>query len=258
MALGQEQTRRENLIKAEEDLKALDTSLSGSRPRHRLRKEVEDDVAAILAQHKVVRYLKVMVGTVESFTFKQAKRGRPGPNTAFVRKAKKSWHLTWELDQAAVDYDRKSDGMYPLLTNDRTLTDTQVLEAHKGQPSIEKRFEQTKSVLEIAPVLLKNEGRIEAFFLLYFLALLVQALIERELRLAMRREAIETLPLYPEERLTAHPTADQVFRLFSLTQRQTLTCEGTPVKVFVEDLTPLQEQVLGLLGVPARAYLKID
>jgi hypothetical protein len=30
------------------------------------------------------------------------------------------------------------------------------------------------------------------------------------------------------------------------------------VKVFVEDLTPLQEQVLGLLGVPARAYLKID
>lgn len=258
MALGQEQTRRENLIKAEEDLKALDTSLSGSRPRHRLRKEVEDDVAAILAQHKVVRYLKVTVGTVENFTFKQAKRGRPGPNTAFVRKAKKSWHLVWELDQAAVDYDRKSDGMYPLLTNDRTLTDAQVLEAHKGQPSIEKRFEQTKSVLEIAPVLLKNEGRIEAFFLLYFLALLVQALIERELRLAMRRAAIENLPLYPEERLTAHPTADQVFRLFSLTQRQTLIYEGTPVKVFVQDLTPLQEQVLGLLGVPAMAYLKID
>jgi hypothetical protein len=71
-------------------------------------------------------------------------RGQDGPNTAFVRKAKKSWHLTWEFDQAAVDYDRKSDGMYPLLTNDRTLTDAQVLEAHKGQPSIEKRFEQTK------------------------------------------------------------------------------------------------------------------
>ncbi len=163
MALGQEQTRRENLIKAEESLQALDISLSGSRPRHRLRKEVEEDVEAILAQHKVARYLKVKVGTAESYTFKQAKRGRPGPNTAFVRKAKKSWHLTWEIDRVAVDYDRKSDGMYPLLTNDRTLTDAQVLEAHKGQPSIEKRFEQTKSVLEIAPVLLKNEGRIEAF-----------------------------------------------------------------------------------------------
>ena len=257
-ALGQEQTRRENLIKAEEALKALDTSLSGSRPRHRLRKEVEEDVEAILAQHRVVRYLKVKVGTVENHTFQQAKRGRPGPNTTFVRKTKKAWHLTWEIDQAAVAYDRKSDGMYPLLTNDRTLTDAQVLEAHKGQPSIEKRFEQTKTVLEIAPVLLKNEDRIEAFFLIYFLALMVQALIERELRLAMRREGIEKLPIYPEERQTAHPTAEQVFRLFSLAQRQTLTCKGVLVKTFVEPLTPLQEQVLGLLGIPAATYLRAD
>jgi hypothetical protein len=46
-------------------------------------------------------------------------------------------------------------------------------------------------------VFLKDEGRIEAFFTLYFLALLVQALIERELRLAMKRENIDELPLYP-------------------------------------------------------------
>jgi hypothetical protein len=44
------------------------------------------------------------------------------------------------------------------------------------------------------------EGRIEALFTLYFLALLVQALIERELRLAMARQKIEELPLYPEQR----------------------------------------------------------
>ncbi len=74
----------------------------------------------------------------------------------------------------------------------------------------------------------------------------------------MKREAIENLPLYPEERLTAHPTADQVFRLFSLAQRHLLTCEGVPVKVFVQELTPIQDQVLGLLGVPAAAYLKVD
>src|SRR6516162_3037545 len=58
---------------------------------------------------------------------------------------------------------------------------------------IEKRFEQFKTVHEIAPVFLKNEGRIEALFTLYFLGLLVQALIERELRLAMKRDNIEHL-----------------------------------------------------------------
>jgi hypothetical protein len=71
-------------------------------------------------------------------------------------------------------------------------------EAHKRQPSIEKRFEQTQSVFEIAPVLLKNEGRVEALFFVYFLVLLVQALIERELRRAMQRQGVESLPLYPE------------------------------------------------------------
>ena len=209
----------------------------------------------------MVRYLKGKVGTVESHTFNQTHRGRPGPNTAYLKKTKKSWHLTWETDQAAMDYDRKSDGRYPLLTNDRTLTNAQVLEAHKGQPEIEKRFEQTKTVLEIAPVLFKNQDRIEALFLLYFLALTVQALIERELRLAMKREGIPTLPLYPEERVAAHPTTDQVFRLFSLVQRQTWTCDGRdgrPVKTFFDELSPRQQKVLGLLGVPERAYLQFN
>jgi len=112
------------------------------------------------------------------------------------------------------------------LTNDGSLTDAQVCEAHKRQPSIEKRFAQTKTVFEIAPVLLKNEGRIEALFFVYFLALLVQALIERELRLAMQRDGVETLALYPEERNTHRPTAEQVLRLFSLTQRHVLEHDG--------------------------------
>lgn len=144
--------------------------------------------------------------------------------------------------------------MYPLLTNDRKLTDAQVLEAHKRQPTIEKRFEQTKSVFEIAPVLLKNEGRVEALFFVYFLALLVQALIERELRRAMQRQGVDSLPLYPEERTTQRPTAEQIFRLFSLTQRHLLKYKGKTVHTFEPELTDLQRQVLTLLGVPETVY----
>ena len=155
----------------------------------------------------------------------------------------------------AIAYDCKSDGMYPLITNDRDLEPALVLQAHKGQPMIEKRFEQLKTVLEVAPVFLKNEGRIEALFTLYFLALLVQALIERELRLAMRREAIAQLPLYPEQRQCVHPTTEQVLRLFSLTQRHTLIdSAASPVQVFDAELTNLQCQVLKLLGVTGDAY----
>ena len=136
------------------------------------------------------------------------------------------------MDEAAIAYDENSDGMYPLITNDRSLTPAQVLEAHKGQPRIEKRFEQLKTVHEIAPVFLKNEGRIEALFTLYFLALLVQALIERELRQAMQAAEIEQIPLYPEARACRRPTTEHILRLFSLAERVTLLAGTEVVRVF--------------------------
>lgn len=144
--------------------------------------------------------------------------------------------------------------MYPLITNDRTLTPQQVLEAHKGQPRLEKRFEQLKTVHEIAPVFLKNPARIEAFFTIYFLALLIQALIERELRQAMKRQLLGSLPLYPEERRCARPTTEQLLRLFSHTERHVLHRSGRTVQAFEAAFTPLQNQVLDLLGVSETTF----
>jgi transposase len=144
--------------------------------------------------------------------------------------------------------------MYPLITNDRSLSPAQVLEAHKGQPMIEKRFEQIKTVHEIAPVFLKHEGRIEALFTLYFLALLVQALIESELRAAMKREKIARLPLYPKQRLCAHPTTEQILGLLSFAERHELTRDSNIVQVFDVEFTDLQRQLLTLLGVPEQAF----
>lgn len=258
LALRQEHTRRENLTRAVQELEQLNARLAGPRPRHRLRREVEQRVAEIVDACKVRRYLKVAATQAAEHRYRQAKPGRPGPNTQYVRRTRRYWRLAWELDQPAVDYDRKSDGMYPLLTNDGSLTDAEVLDAHKRQPTIEKRFEQTKTVMEIAPVLLKNEGRVEALFFLYFVALLVQALIERQLRLAMKRADIADLPLYPEERATQRPTTEQVLRLFSLTQRHVLRYRDVELKTFEPELTPLQRQILELLGVPASAYGRRD
>ena len=132
------------------------------------------------------RYLKVRRRAREEHRFKQTRRGRPGSQTVYRKITRRRYDLEWSVDEDAVAYDHKSNGMYPLITNDRSLSAAAVLQAHKGQPMIEKRFEQIKTVHEIAPVLLKNEGRIEAMFTVYFLALLLQALIERELRPALR------------------------------------------------------------------------
>lgn len=256
LRLKQQQSRRERISAAEQDLADLAETLSGPRCRMRSRYEVRRKIDSILERHHVKRYLKVGVKQVTEHFYRQERRGRPGPDTKYVRQDKKHFSLSWTLDEEAIAYDHKSDGMYPLLTNDRSLTAAEVFCAHKRQPEVEKRFCQTKSSLEIAPVLPKNEGRVEALFFCYFLALLLCALIERELRLAMAREGVSELPLYPEERVTSRPTSEQIFRIFSLTERHTLTKDGEFVQVFDPDLSDLQKQVLGLLGVPFSAYCR--
>jgi transposase len=254
LALKQQHRRRERIARASQQLEELASRLAGPKPRLRAKHEIHARIDAIVANNRVTPYLRVELEKIERHTFKQTKRGRPGPKTEYKRETKSGWRLIWAVDDAAIATARASDGMYPLVSNDRELSPESVLDAHKRQPAIEKRFEQVKNVLEIAPVTLQNEGRIEALFFIYFVALLVQAPIERELRLAMRERGISELPLYPEERTTSRPTAEQIFRLYSLTQRNVISHNNVDVHAYEPELTDLQEHVLDLLGVPARHY----
>jgi hypothetical protein len=105
-------------------------------------------------------------------------------------------------------------------------------------------------------VFLKDEGRIEALFFLYAVALLVQGLLERELRAAMKREGVASLPLYPEERPCRRPTAEQVMRLFAHVARHAVVRPDGSRETFEPELTPLQTRVLDLLRIPRERYVR--
>jgi transposase len=254
LTLRQRARRQRNIVGAIQEFNTLHQRLLNARARLRGAKEIDERVQEILERHFVTRYIKVSRVIREEHEFKQTRRGRPGPDTAYRKVTHSRFDIQWVIDAALVNYDERTDGIYPLISNDRHLGPSATLEAHKGQPKIEKRFEQIKTVHEIAPVYLKNEGRIEALFTLYFLALLVQALIERELREAMKRAHIEVLPIYPEQRNCRHPTTEQVLRMFSLAQRNRLMNGQETIKCFDAELTPLQRQVLKLLSVPESEY----
>jgi transposase len=254
LALQQEQSRRERIAKAEELLGELEAQLTGSKSRRRSYEDVDDRIRAILSGQQVARWIEVEIVGTEDHRYRQETPGRPGPATRYVRRTKRGWRIDWRVDENMIAYDRKSDGMYPLLTNDRTLTVHEAFAAHRRQPAIEKRFEQLKSAFAIAPVFLKNEDRIEAFFCVYFLALLAQALVERELRRGMSGARVPELPLYPEDRVCQHPTAEQIFRLFSLTARSVLSAPGAAVRLFPPELTELQRQVLRLMSIPTTVF----
>ena len=94
----------------------------------------------------------------------------------------------------------------------------------------------------------------DAYLCVYFLVLLVEALLERELRQAMEREGLESLPLYPEDRPCRRPTARRVIDLFADIQRHTLHDNNEAPTVFVTELSALQRHILKLLGVPDTKY----
>ena len=134
------------------------------------------------------------------------------------------------------------------------LSELELLKTYKRQPTIEKRFSQLKTDFEVAPVYLKAVHRIQALLSVYFFALLLEALLERELRQAMKRKAVEALPLYPEGRACRRPTARRVLDLFDPIQRHTLTRGTRPAEVLVTDLTRVQRRLLNLLGLPPKHY----
>src|SRR5438270_12089630 len=116
-------------------------------------------------------------------------------------------HIHYSRDEEAISKSEHMDGIFPLATN-TSLNALAVLRAYKYQPQLEKRHALLKSVLQVAPIFLKKNERIEALMFVYFLAQLVSALLERQLRKAMRAQGLAHIEILPEERPSPSPTID--------------------------------------------------
>jgi hypothetical protein len=169
---------------------------------------------------------------------------------------RKHTSLQWQSDAQALLEDARTDGIFPLVTNEEKLSMADVLLAYKHQPALEKRHQQFKSVLEVRPMMLKNHMRIEAFLFLYFLALFTEALIEREARQRMRELNIKKLPLYPEERPCAAPTTERLIELFEdLRRHRLMDSDGAVRQRIYDQLSEPQRAVLRLFKLSPQKYL---
>jgi len=174
----------------------------GSR-KWKTKEQIKKAIDEILDRNKSGRWFDWKTVPTHVETYKQKGKGRPGNNTHYVKMVKQKWTFETMPNGIKIQEDADTDGMFPLITNmsEKDLSMKEVLLKYKFQPYIEKRHQQFKSVFDAAPVFLKLSHRIEALMFVYFIVLLLNALIERELRLAMRRENIRSLPLYPESRM---------------------------------------------------------
>ena len=253
-AARDEHTRRSRIEAGAAAIEALNVRLAGPKTRLKTRAAVEQAAAKALADTDATRWLEVTTTETVQDSFRQEKRGRPGADTRYRRTTRTRYTIGWRTRDDLIAYDAASDGCFPLVTNDRVLSETEVLVAYRYQPNLERRHHLLKSVQDADPVWLRDPARIEAIFCCQFLALLIGALIERQIRNAMRDAQTRDIPLYPELRACQAPSAERIFAVFADLTRHELHRDGQLVQTFEAELTPLQQQILNLLGIPATAY----
>jgi transposase len=247
-------TRFEQIGRASTDLEALAESLSSSRCHLKERVAVEDAAKAAIAGAGATRWVRFEVKDEVHYVHRQERRGRPSPNTRYRRLERHSFSLSWSTDAEAVTYDAASDGCFPMVTCDTEMSDAELLAVYKRQPRLERRHATLKGVLEACPIELKSAYRIDAFGFCLYVALLIHALIERQLRHAMADAGISELPVYHEHRPCKAPTAARVLELLDPLARTIVSHRGHVLTVAAPTLSPLQEQILTLLRVDLSAY----
>lgn len=245
------QARENQLRRAELELKAVAAKV-GTRQLRAL-PAVKARVEKILAQHRVAEFLETTIGTTTEIRHRYLRSGRPYPGDPVRAVRTKIPHLHVSRDRQALRAESRIDGVFPLVTNFRGRSKREILEIYKYQPYLEKRFALTKSEYGVAPVFLKKPRRVVALLHVYFVAIMLSALLERQVRSAMRRRDIEKIPILPEGRSTATPTAPRILENFADASWHGFQ-EGDRSLNFPVELGEAGALLLDLADVPRELY----
>jgi transposase len=207
------QAREDRIRRAEIELREMAAKV-GAR-QLRTRPAVERRAEEILASHKAADFLKISVHATTEISHRYLRAGRPRPGDA-VRQVK-STRLTLHVarNREAIHAEQRTDGVFPLVTSLTGASKREALEIYKYQPQIEKRFALTKSEYGIAPIFLKKPRRVVALLHVYFVAIMLSALLERQVRGAMKVRGLKGISVLPENRPSPTPTTPRILERFA-------------------------------------------
>jgi len=245
------QARERRLGQAQAALRELHDKLP--RRRDRTRRGIQRAVAKILRETGTRSFLQVTVQRHVEQRRRYLRRGRPTAETPVQVDRHITYTLDVRRDGPALARERRTDGVFPLVTNLAKTPKHEVLGMYKFQPYVERRFSLLKTDLEIAPVYLKKPRRAAGLLHAYFLAVVIASLIEREVRTGMQHRHLKTLALLPEHRRTPTPTWPRILEAFRDVRWYEVEFKGE-VMAFPIELTQLQRTLLELLGVPTEVY----
>ena len=250
----EQEDKKRRLKKIDEAQKALEELIPKLNAYHlKTQKQITKAVNKICKQVEGLIDVKITKGRKQICKRIPSTRRRPG-DPIYENKWSFNYGLEWKInEQAAID-ESKTDGLFPLITNNNLLDAAEVLRMYKRQSYLEKRMYTKKSILDIAPVFLKKERRIEAVLLLYFFALMIVSLIERNIRLNMTKQKIEKLPILPQKMNTKKPTWNNIRYFCRNIHLSVIIKNKVPIQADVQGFSQLHKKVCELVEVPCSAY----
>jgi len=160
--------------------------------------------------------------------------------------------LDWGTDEPALGRCKLLEGVYALKTNlpprDYPLAAT--LAKYKEQSKVERRIHHLKGPLAVAPMFLKNPQRIAGLLCVLVWALMILALMERQVRRRLKGKPL--YGLYPEGRPSPAPTGPALLDCFSALCVVIVKERGEVTRRLAQP-TDIQRKLLNLLGAPPDA-----
>jgi transposase len=245
---GRKQKLKYRLIFVWSEAKARQEAATRERHRTKIQEEVET----------IQRNLnKFSLKTEETIRRRlEAARGKYAEGKLFTyeltQDRKGHFALKWQIDPKALERSRLLEGVYVLKTNlpKRSYPLAKTLAKYKEQSRIERRFHHLKGPLAVAPMFLKNPERIAGLLYILIWALMVLALMERQVRRSLKGQPL--YGLYPENRPSPAPTGPALLDCFRTLCIVIVFDQGTTTRRLAQP-TDIQRELLRLLGLPPAA-----
>jgi transposase len=157
--------------------------------------------------------------------------------------------LQWRIDAKRLQDWQNLEGVYVLKTNQssRKQPMVKVLAKYKEQSQVERRIHHLKGPLAVAPMFLEKPERIAGLLCILVWALMVMALMERQVRRKLKGKPM--YGLYPENRPSPAPTGPAILKAFASWSIVIIKQRGQTMRRLAEP-SATQRELLLLLGVP--------
>lgn len=210
------------------------------------------DAQAALDRVEVGRFHR-MVGEVKEIA--RYGKGRPkADGTQTVKRMEYRLRLRLEVNEEATSRAKREAGCFVLLSNvplsgDHMMDSHKLLSQYKAQDMVERNFAFLKDDAIVNSLFLKTPARLEALGLIQVLSLMVWRLMQRSMRLSLRRQgsAIEGWDKKP----TSRPTSFMMKTKFP----SVLVARLNTGRILLTELSGTQHRYLKILGLSSKVFL---